>query len=56
MPVIRNVVIKRIGKKKKELVQSNPIENQQCEACDNEDSKSMSQDLEDLPHEKQMIK
>ena len=50
MPVVRNIVIKKINKNKKELVQSTPIPHQLCDSCENDDAaNSMTQELEESP-------
>ena len=48
MPVLKNVVITKVGKKKKEVVKSSPVEYQICDSCENDERSSISQEKDDF--------
>lgn len=44
MPVLKNVRVGKVGKKKKQVLVSTPVEHQICDSCENESESSVSQD------------
>lgn len=46
MTVLKNVVITKVGKKKKEVVKSTPVEHQICDYCENDEKSESSHEKE----------